>query len=160
MVLSPPLPPLADSRGQGVFYPLPATTSDTSTLGPVGNSKEIEYFFASDARYDSVHEFMSTCAHVLSIIVIFYNYLSCGVLLFLLHLLIIIIIIVIIIIIIIIIIIFLIFLFLFINEYSLVQLKFIPCKPPTIATAPSSITPTKCSTWRTMTWRQSARQAS
>lgn len=38
-----------DSRGQGPFFPVAMENSGMSTLGPVGNSKEIEYFFASDA---------------------------------------------------------------------------------------------------------------
>lgn len=45
---------LPDHRGtSGSYYP-PALTvpgDDTSTLAPVGSHKEVEYFFASDARW-------------------------------------------------------------------------------------------------------------
>ena len=44
---------LTDHRGGGSFYPtsLGALEDDESTLAPVGESGEVEYFFASDARY-------------------------------------------------------------------------------------------------------------
>jgi len=43
---------ITDHRGGGSFYPssLGALEDDESTLAPVGESGEVEYFFASDAR--------------------------------------------------------------------------------------------------------------
>ena len=46
---------VSDHRGGSTFVEstISRASSDTSTLTPTGTNKEVEYFFASDARWDS-----------------------------------------------------------------------------------------------------------